>query len=386
MEKQLRIPKLNCLHGTDNTVEIRDTDVFDYLLQTRTGITELGAQVSEVLHPADMTAMYDYAVEHWNKPTRNKALEILCDTEQKLIAEHKLNLHGESDEGLFTTLYGAFAWDEDLLFGLGQPEEHSDYEYRYFINGLGNSDRKKRKKDSKDKKEKIVSDKKLLHQINAANPLAVIARNAFRALVAVNLFGMATVLSAKDEKSKRIRENTANRYFNAGGRKEVMLESINKGATKKILLNKKLKDDFDKSKNAKNELKLEGLGAEPATTTALIASAAAIMVPVVKEIADAGIKIQETKQAVEKTKQEKAKTQEIQTIQDNSTPLPTADSDKAGVPEMMYEQSYAAGSNDPSEETVDEKKKKQKRLAVIGGSLTVAAVLGYFGFKRLKKT
>jgi len=439
----VHIPNLGYTNTLGTIVNVSENQMYNYLKQTRDQIKKHPQVVSAIQNPADMLAMYDYQLEHWYRPSRAKAMDILAKKERELIESGELKLNGES-EGLFGLIDNLFGWDEDVLFGLGVDKvEREDYNYQYYIDGFGKTNRRKQRKEKREdrkenrqekreerkenrqekredrkenrkekreerkenrqekredrkenrqerreeRKKKGVTDKKTLHLFNVANPLAMAARTAFRGLVALNLFGMATIMSANTEKTKKVRENTLNRYYNAGGKKEKLLDAISKGANRKPLMNKELKAEFEKNKNKKAGFEMSGIGelGDPVTLTA-VAAASAILIPVAKEVAEAGIAIKEKKEvADENVRREKEKTKD-ETPKIPDTKRNVENTDESDDSEIMTTDS--SGDSEDSEDNDggggSTKNSNRKKVGFIVGGLILAGATVY-GISKYRK-
>jgi hypothetical protein len=94
------------LLGADNEVQRLQT-IYDHLVQTRKMIAEKPSLISDVDYPPAFLKMLDYAIENWNTPNREKALENLAKNEEAL---NRLNgFDGDNDnehDGLDDYLFG----------------------------------------------------------------------------------------------------------------------------------------------------------------------------------------------------------------------------------------------------------------------------------------
>ncbi len=94
------------LLGADNEVQRLQT-IYDHLVQTRKMIAEKPTLISDVDYPPAFLKMLDYAIENWNTPNREKALENLAKNEDAL---NRLNgFDGDNDnehDGLDDYLFG----------------------------------------------------------------------------------------------------------------------------------------------------------------------------------------------------------------------------------------------------------------------------------------
>ncbi len=94
------------LLGIDNEAQ-RLQSIYEHLVKTRNMIAEKPSLISNVDYPPAFLKMLDYAIENWNTPNRDKALEILAKNEDAL---NRLNgFDGEDDDeldGLDDYLFG----------------------------------------------------------------------------------------------------------------------------------------------------------------------------------------------------------------------------------------------------------------------------------------
>jgi hypothetical protein len=85
------------LLGADNEAQ-RLQSIYEHLVKTRNMIAEKPSLISNVDYPPAFLKMLDYAIENWNTPNRDKALEILAKNEDAL---NRLNgFDGDDDDEL----------------------------------------------------------------------------------------------------------------------------------------------------------------------------------------------------------------------------------------------------------------------------------------------
>ncbi len=229
----------------DNFI-IADCKVISYLQRTKEKIASIKTPNGKFY-----AEMIDYVLKYWNTNQRNEALSIVAAKEKEL--RLKLPSELKRDEGFFQIFNEI---------------------YRDELSGV-----------FKNLKEKQVG-KKIVAKINKVNPLTIAARNAFRALVALNLFGLATILSADNAKAKSVFEKTKKLYVQLGGDASKILASIERGKKRKPLFNKELKAEFNKNKNNK----IEGLGV--IAESGLIASAGTLLAKVWSFVKDSGLSLE----------------------------------------------------------------------------------------------
>ena len=251
--------------------------------------------------------MIDYAISHWHTANRLMALALLADKEQELIASGALvdEDREPNESGYFAELYDHLSELEDQELGfasLGDLGRASRAE-RQKKREQRKKDRKDKKNDRKDRRDDRKDDRKderkekrddrkengnsRANKINKLNPATVAMRNAFRAIIALNMFGFATILNSSKARQKGVYDKVLKMYFNFGGKKDKIEKAIKTGAKKKPVLNNKIRKQLDSGRFSG----IYGLGelGEPATIAALIASATAPIITVWKWIKDAGL-------------------------------------------------------------------------------------------------
>jgi len=422
--------------GSTNSVELTEDKVFGFLMQTKQQIESNKAAFEAIQNPDNMLEMYNYAIDNWYKDSRDEALEVLAKKEKELIEQGKIDLDGEK-EGVFSNLRNVFVWEEDEAFdGLGQTDENPDYVYEYYyedesgdtLDGLFSKiknklkdvkknvvkrrkkrvaarqerrkDRKENRAERKVKRRKVF--KKVVSKINKVNPATLAARSAFRGLVALNVFGLATILSSDNPKAKSVLTKVKNHYKLMGGNVSKLLQSIERGKRKKPLMNKEAKEAWKKNK-------IEGLGSF--TVAGLIASAGAVLAKVWGWIKDAGISIGSVaKKSVEKIKDRREENKEKRIVRRNErkekrenegsffergidkfnnlidssgankiTTKPAISQKPVTMPGKINDKSDFSDASDS-----DSKEKTKKILGISAGVIAVGAA-AYLGYKQLNK-
>jgi len=93
------------LSGLDDSVSISDS-LYQFLIESRNAIAN-NPQLVTVAHPDTLIGLYDYLIEHWNKTTRDEALQIVAQKEEELIAQGSIltySLQGYDGLGFFGEL------------------------------------------------------------------------------------------------------------------------------------------------------------------------------------------------------------------------------------------------------------------------------------------
>lgn len=73
------------LNGINNTFGSLADDTYNYLIKSRAAIAENPQNYEHVADPRLLVQMYDYAIQYWNTPQREQAIEILSRQENQLI-------------------------------------------------------------------------------------------------------------------------------------------------------------------------------------------------------------------------------------------------------------------------------------------------------------
>jgi len=80
------------------SVDDDDKKMYDYLVATRNTIQSNPAMVASIQNPQGMLKMFNYAIDNWFTPNRDKALEILEKEEERLIKSGAILLGIDDDE------------------------------------------------------------------------------------------------------------------------------------------------------------------------------------------------------------------------------------------------------------------------------------------------
>ncbi|MCF6183104.1 MAG: hypothetical protein L3J56_00515 [Bacteroidales bacterium] len=73
------------LSGINNTFGSLTDDTYNYLIKSRAAIAENPQNYKHVADPQLLVQMYDYAIQYWNTPQREQAIDILTQQENSLI-------------------------------------------------------------------------------------------------------------------------------------------------------------------------------------------------------------------------------------------------------------------------------------------------------------
>lgn len=131
---------------------------------------------------------------------------------------------------------------------------------------------KKEKKEEKKEERKEGKQKKGLHTLNKFNPVFVVARNSFLALVVLNYRNLAGNFSKMEGKSPKQWKKLSAKWFNLGGDLGALRNAIGKGKGKKPL--------FGVKKSADGMLNMTGAEVGVALTSA--AGILAAVAPIIR--------------------------------------------------------------------------------------------------------
>ncbi|MCA0428703.1 MAG: hypothetical protein LCH37_14810 [Bacteroidetes bacterium] len=300
------------------------------LIRTKNEAIANPAKVALMYNPGNLVKSIDYALQNWNDSAkRSQALDILAKQDKAITNQAAIN--GLAGLGAFEGLHGLAGYvDPTLQYPLlGVSGDGSLY-----IEGLGGLfDSVKKAAQSVSKVVTNTANKAVtalksagtatVNQVKAAAtsvantakqaatfvannamkvfPLAVVARTAYRGLVALNFRGFATDLAkaiSTPAGEKKLKDFWTGSYV--GGNWGDLISAINAGKTKKPLLNG-----------------FEGLGGEPVSTASSVAAATPLIVKitnVIKEalsFADKTSKVAETVQKVQSTVQQVNNTAQV---------------------------------------------------------------------------
>jgi len=406
----------------NNTAE----NIKQNLLQTKSYFVDNNLPNNEFIE------MIDYAIQYWETDQRLMALALLADKEQELIANGTIvdAERGTNESGYFVELYDYLSKQEDKELGfvslgeLGRAsrqerqkkrQERKDKrkdrrEERKENRQERKEDRKEKRQDRKEKREERKEDRKekrqdrkenrqerkedrkengdkRLHNVNKFNPAMVVMRNAFRGLIALNMFGFATIFNSQKAKDKGVYDKVINNYYNLGGEKDKIDGAIKAGSKKKPIFNKKIRQQLDSGKLS-GISGFEGLG-EPATIATLIASATAPILSAWKWIKEAGLDkvIEEIPNVIPDRKPDPDGN-----ARDDPDNTEQPDNSNEYQPDNTNEyQENRNISNSPDQlPIVDEDKSNNKKIIIFGsiavGIIGIAGASYYFYNKTKKET
>ena len=73
------------LSGINNTLGNIADDTYNYLIKSRAAIADNPQNYKHVADPELLVQMYDYAIQYWNTPQREQAIDVLTERENQLI-------------------------------------------------------------------------------------------------------------------------------------------------------------------------------------------------------------------------------------------------------------------------------------------------------------
>lgn len=361
------------------------------------------------------------------------------------------DIANSNENGFFTTLRNLFVWEDDHAFnGYGDIPEDPAFDYEYYtelagedideeepnedeelgtwevedeIDGFGRVTRRSTKKKDKllkktakktaKKTKKILRRKKIknvvqktkktikkvgkgavkvLRKVNKYNPATLVLRNSVRGLLALNLFGISTILNkgfSGDAKANSVLKRVEKMYLNLGGKVDKLHQSIKNGSKRTPVFNKKVKG-------------INGLGS--LTIASMIASGGAFIATIWSWIKKAGLAVVKVtkkvspgiKKFVDKRREQKNKTvsdnssdaqNEAQTDEqlpeqsnvDEQLPEQTTSEDQQLSTSSDFENIGEGNADSPNSDDKKEKRKKIIKYGLIGlGSVAVIGGGAYF--------
>ncbi len=292
------IDLVNDLEGLENLGAESDQErmeaMYHHLVQTRQMIASKPSMVSTVEYPPAFIKMLDYAIENWNTPNRDKALEILSKNEDALNQHYGLS--GVLD-------------DEDLDEDWSRLDGLTDDEIIDELNGKKSKEKKEAKKAKKAEKKKAEEGKPkkgFFNKVKEAlkkggkafirfNPVTIAARNGFLLAIKLNVKKMASKLKPA---YMTLEEAKAAGYTQDQWNKaKVAITKIEKTFVDKLQGKRdKLKSAIMKARVKKlnglsgedEEFDLGRLGAAPAAA-AILAAAIPVIATCVKALKSSGL-------------------------------------------------------------------------------------------------
>jgi hypothetical protein len=264
--------------GTIETEAEMDNSFLNYLQKTRNEIAKNPQLYSNQQNPGQLLEMFDYMLKNWdNKQNRVAAIKILAAKEKELLAKGYINYDRTDlsysnlveNTGIFSVLNELYndEYLEGLLYGVFQK--------------VGAKIKQAHQK-------RVEQAKKVIPKLNKVNPATIAVRNALRGIIALNFLGIATSLSQTTPKAKEVLEKVKTMFKNMGGDEKKLLESIQNGAKKKPLFNKKMQEELETEKYGKESV--SGLG-EPISIGALLVACGGFFLKIWNWIKGAGFEL-----------------------------------------------------------------------------------------------
>lgn len=332
-----------------------------HLITTCNAVSQHPEMIAMVDDPDAFLKMLNYAINHWNTPNRDKALEILAENEDRFNLQLNIaDLNDELDD------------DEELLGRLFKRKKKKGSRKGFF---------KSIKKAVKNVGKGI---KKAAKTVIRYNPLTISARNGFLLALKLNVKKMASRLKwAYATKEQATRKGLSEAQWN---RSKEALQKVEKlfaeklqgkrSALKKAILKGKAGNLNGVFEGASE---LAGLG-EPVTAASgatLIATATPVIVAVVKILKDSGVMNPNESKTVDMSESD------IQAM------IQSGDQPGSGAynPDDDFDFDFDTGESNSTEETGSNKLIsfiKNNPLVAVGG-VAVAGGLGYLLFGKGKK-
>ncbi len=296
---------VNDLEGLENlgaeSEQERMEAMYHHLVQTRRMITENPNAISTVDYPPAFIKMLDYAIENWNTPNRDKALEILSKNEDALNRLNGLSgtLDDEDTDEDWSRLDGLS--DEEIIEELGGKSSKEDKAAK-----KARKEEKKAARAEKNKAEEGKPKKGFFNKMKEAlkkggkafirfNPVTIAARNGFLLSIKLNVKKMASRLKPAymtlDEAKK------AGYTEDQWNKAKAAIQKIEKTFVDKLMGKRdKLKSAIMKARTKKlnglsgedEEFDLGRLGAAPAAA-AILAAAIPVIATCVKAMKGSGL-------------------------------------------------------------------------------------------------
>lgn len=85
---------LSGINNSLGTLAGTDEDIYNYLINSRAAIANNPQNYLNVANPNTLLQMYDYAIQYWNTPNRDAALDVLAQQEASLIEQGYIRQEG----------------------------------------------------------------------------------------------------------------------------------------------------------------------------------------------------------------------------------------------------------------------------------------------------
>lgn len=270
-----------------------DRTILEHLIKTRNMVAQNPNLVSSVDYPPAFLKMLDYAIDNWNTPNREKALDILAKNEDAL---NRLNGFDGDDDNELDGLDDAF----DDLDGLSGAEIERE------LNGKKRPAKKKgffKKIGQAVKKAGKAAGqvaKKVGKTFIRFNPLTISARGGFLMAMKLNLKKMASKLkwgyaTKEQAAAKGISAQQWEKSKNALSKVEKLFVDKLQGK-KSALKNAVLKGKAGGLSGVDEETDMSGLGV---VAVAALAAAVPVITATLKILTDAGVMKKEEAQNIE---------------------------------------------------------------------------------------
>lgn len=350
-----------------------DRTILEHLIKTRNMIAQKPNLIRNSDYPPAFLKMLDYAIDNWNTPNREKALEILAKNEDAL---NRLNGFDGADDTEMDGLDDEFG-DLDGLSGAEIEQE---------LNGKKRPAKKKRffKKIGQAVKKVGKAAGQVAKKVGKAvirfNPLTISARTGFLLAMKLNLKKMASKIkwgyaTKEQAAAKGISVQEWEKQKNALSKVEKLFVDKLQGK-KSALKNAVLKGKAKGLSGLDEETEISGLGIAAAAT---LAAAVPVITAALKILQDTGVM---SKQEAENIESEvTAKTSESEKLANdpdikNSGTETTASSSSSG--ESSSDSSSDSGTSSGSTGGGIIGFVKKQPLIAIGG-----AALGIWGLSKL---
>lgn len=296
---------VNDLDGLENlgadSKEEQEQALYHHLVQTRQMITSNPNAISTVEYPPAFIKMLDYAIENWNTPNRQKALDILEKNEVALNEHYGLSglLDDDDTDEDWSRLDGLT--DDEIIEELGGKSrtEKKEAKAAKKVEKKAKKEEKKKAAESQPKKGFFSKVKEAIKKGGKAfirfNPLTIAARNGFLLSIKLNVKKMASRLkpaymTLDEAKKAGYTEDQWNKAKSAivkiektfvdklMGKREKLKSAIMKARVKKLNGLSGEDEEFD----------LGRLGAAPAAA-AILAAAIPVIATCVKAMKGSGL-------------------------------------------------------------------------------------------------
>jgi hypothetical protein len=359
---------MDIVEGFDGLGDLTDAEnkqfLYEHLVRTRTMIASNPALISNVDYPPAFLKMLDYAIDNWNTPNRNQALENLAKNETEL---NKINGFDGSEDPELDGLDDLYGFDQEL-------------------NGKKNGKKGFFKKIGQAVKNGA---KGVLKAVVRFNPVTISARNGFLLAMKLNLKKMGSKLkwayaTKEQAAAKGVSVADWQKSSNALAKIEKLFVDKLQGK-KSALKNAILKGKAGGLNGIEEETSIEGLGILPAVA---IAAAIPVIASALKALVDSGAMKKEEADGLEAEIASKTSEANASASESDMTDTKTGD-DKATTAAATTNASTttttdSTASTDSSSDTTGASTGgimgfvKKQPLVAIGG-----AALGLWGLSKL---